>query len=78
MDSEVKVTPIFICPNDCDPIIFYQSGTVKTDRLFSEEGDILKDKGDYGFTPETEMKCRNCDAVAIKKTKKVTTTVVIE
>jgi hypothetical protein len=75
MSIEIKETPFFVCPNGCKGSSFYQHGTLVTTRIFSENGEVMEDKGDYGFTPKSEMKCSGCHAVAIKKSKKITTVI---
>ncbi len=78
MSVDTKETPFFICSNGCKGTTFYQDGTCEITRHFSEEGKKLESDDNYGFTPKTEMKCRRCDAVAIRKTKRVTVTTIIE
>ncbi|MEI8360912.1 MAG: hypothetical protein WCG01_02195 [bacterium] len=79
MNVDTKETPFFVCPTGCEKTTFYQDGTLEVTRHFSSEGEKLESSdNEYGFTPKTEMKCRRCDAVAVKKIKRVTITTVIE
>ena len=77
MDPEIKETPYYVCPNGCEDPMFYIDGDLRITRFFTEEGEIVEDKT-YDFDPNTNIACRKCHSVAIKKTKKVTTTIVIE
>ena len=78
MGIRIEKTLFLVCQNGCKPTTFYQDGTLEITRHFSEDGEKLESDDDYGFTPKTEIKCRNCDSVAIKRTKITSTTVVIK
>ena len=76
--TEITETPFYICPNNCQDAFFYCDGTLSATEFLTETGEHIEYKtGD--FTPsEKVVKCRRCGAVATKKKKRVTVTMVIE
>jgi len=71
MSKEIKETPFYVCPNNCPETWFFQEGTTKTVRKFTEVGEYMQDEG-YDFTPTDPVSCYKCGEKAIIKTKKTT------
>ncbi len=75
---ETIESPYYICPNGCQNTFFFRDGTLDATELLTKNGEHIEYKtGDFNLS-EKVTRCRVCGHVAIKKTKKVTITTVIE
>ncbi len=77
MDSNAKTVIFYICPNNCEDVLFYQNGKKEVTRFFDQDGEMSGSDKDYDFIPSSEIHCRKCNTVAIKKQKVTVTTVTI-
>lgn len=77
MSESVKRTVHYECPNDCPNTCFFQIGISFQSRKFTEDGEIIEDEH-YNFNPTVFVKCYQCRAKAIIRTKTVRTIITVE